>query len=528
MPQPEALTLPLSSPLPLPRRQSLERWAAEKPDAIAVRDGDRHLSWAELNGQADSFARALAARGLRPGNILAVRTIVRHEWCVIVAAAAKLGCPLLCLNWRMTPAEISYMLTNSRAQAIVCDDENPTALSAAWSDQPDMIAVSIDRSAGGFLTFSELLEEAGPPLVSAKGPAFIIYTSGTTGRPKGVFNEQPTPGREHQVAEYLDDVTARGNQRPGDVVLVCLPVHHGAGANTVHKAIEFGNELVLMRRYDPEDALRLISAYRISFWFAVPTIFQRLAALPAHVLTSSDVSSMRAVLVGGAPVPPTLKIWMTGFFGDRVTEAYGSTESSLISAATPETRRLKPESSGPPYRHVDVSIRDDQGLPLPAGTVGELWVKTPFCFTGYLGAPPLGTDVMDADGYFRMGDAGYLDEDGCLFITDRIKDMIISGGVNIYPAEIEAALLGHPAVQDVAIIGIPNDEFGEEVRGYVELKPAMHASEAELLAFAAQQLASYKRPRSLSLIDTLPRNTMGKVLKAELRAPFWRDRARRV
>ena len=493
-----------------------------------MRDGDHRLSWAGLNDRADALARSLLRLGVRPGQVIAVRTRVRVEWCVVAAASAKLGCPLLCLNWRLTPAEVGHMIDNSRARLVVCDDADPEALAEAWSGRADVVGVSIDRPAADFLDFHALLRNEGEPLRSREAPAFIIYTSGTTGRPKGVVNEQPTPGREHLVAEYLDDVVAKGNQRPGDTVLACLPVHHGAGANTIHKAIEFGNEIVLMGKYDAEEALRLIEAFRVSFWFAVPTIFKRLAALPEAVLRRYDVSSIRSVLVGGAPVPGPLKEWMAGLFGDRVTEAYGSTEASLITAATPEVRRTRPESSGRPYAHVDVSVRDEDGRPVPAGSIGELWVRTPLCFSGYIGAPPLGPDVLDADGFFRMGDAGFLDGDGYLFLTDRIKDMIIAGGVNIYPAEIEAALLAHPAVQDAAVIGVPHDEFGEEVRGFVELKPGAGASEAELIDFAARSLASFKRPRAITVVPSLPRNTMDKVLKADLRAPFWRERPRRI
>ena len=200
----------------------------------------------------------------------------------------------------------------------------------------------------------------------------------------------------------------------------------------------------------------------------------------------------------------------------------------MLTTLSPEMQRLKPGSSGQPYRHVAIAIRNGDGEALPAGAEGEIWVRTPVVIGQYLNGAPLGPDTLDADGFFRTGDVGRLDEDGYLFITDRAKDMIVSGGVNIYPAEIEAALLTHPAVQDAAVIGVPNEEFGEEVKAFLELKSGRAASEAEILAHCAEQLASYKRPRTLEIVAELPRNTMGKLLKRELRDPYWKGRERNV
>ena len=200
----------------------------------------------------------------------------------------------------------------------------------------------------------------------------------------------------------------------------------------------------------------------------------------------------------------------------------------MITALTAEMQTKKPGSSGLPHTHVELSIRDEGGAELPRGTVGEIWVKTPVVIGQYLNAKPLGADVLDANGFFRTGDMGHVDADGYLFITDRAKDMIISGGVNIYPAEIEAALLKHRAVQDAAVIGIPDDEFGEQVKAFVELKPGLAATPDELLAHCKDELASYKRPKSIDIVAELPRNTMGKLLKKDLRAPYWKNRERKV
>jgi long-chain acyl-CoA synthetase len=233
--------------------------------------------------------------------------------------------------------------------------------------------------------------------------------------------------------------------------------------------------------------------------------------------------------VGAAPVPYSLKTWIFETFGENVlSEGYGATETGMLTRLPAHMQRAKPGSSGLPHKHVEIEIRDDVGKALAAGEVGEIWVKTPVTIGRYLNGKDLDTDTLDKRGFFRTGDVGKLDDEGYLFITDRAKDMIISGGVNIYPAEIEAAILLHPAVQDVAVIGIPDDEFGEQVKAFCELKPHRTTNEAELLDHCRTHLASYKRPKSIEFMSELPRNTMGKLLKRELRQPYWKNRERNV
>jgi long-chain acyl-CoA synthetase len=246
------------------------------------------------------------------------------------------------------------------------------------------------------------------------------------------------------------------------------------------------------------------------------------------VFASYDISSVRQLGTGAAPVPLSIKQWVRERFGPILHEGYGATEVGMISHLSPEQEAQKPGSSGRPYRHVSISIRDETGAQLGANQPGEIWVWTPSTITSYLNAPPLDETTRDAEGYFRTGDVGYVDEDGFVFITDRAKDMIISGGVNIYPAEIEAVLIRHPAVQDVAVIGIPDDEFGESVKAFVEVKPGAALETEELIAFAQGALASYKRPKSVEIVDELPRNTMGKLLKKDLRESYWVGRERKV
>jgi long-chain acyl-CoA synthetase len=507
---------------------TVEAWAASNPGGLAFIEGDRRLTWVELNEKANRLANGMAAKGVVAGDIVVLRTQIRIEWPILSEALAKLDCSLLALNWRLTPIETQYVLSNSGARVFVCDDEDPSALLPAFDGLPIKLAVSMERPASGFVDFRELLgAPAEPARFGNSRPPLILYTSGTTGLPKGVA--KPAIESDSIGNEYLADVAQTRRGEPGDVNLLTLPLHHGAGPSQLWNAIRLGNATIMLRRFDPERALQLIRQYRITNWVGVPTMYKRLAALPRAVLDAYDVSSIRALSVGAAPVPYDLKKWILEYFGAGVLgEAYGATEVGMISYLPPEMQEKKPGSSGLPHKHVKISIRDSEGKELPRNRAGEIWVRTPLTIHAYLNGQPLGPDTLDASGFFRVGDVGMIDDDGYLFITDRAKDMIISGGVNIYPAEVEAAVLKHPDIQDVAVIGIPDDEFGEQVVAFCELKPGHHASEGAILEFCREHLASYKRPKRLSIVEELPRNTMGKLLKRELREPFWKGKERNV
>lgn len=510
----------------------VEHWAREKPDEVAIVEADHRVTWRQWNDEANRLAHGLKTRGIEAGDIVVTRVQIRKEWPIISAALGKLGCRLLGLNWRLTPSETQYVLTNSGAHAIFCDDPDPQALAPAFKGMPIKLAVSIDAEADGFVSYSDLISQKGDSLFAKGTPPLIIYTSGTTGLPKGVVLGLPAAGTGDaavkEMMEYLRSVGEGRPQRSGDVVLVTLPMHHGAGPGTVWGTMRNGNRLIMLRRFDAEEALRLIDKHKVTFWTGVPTMYKRMAGLPEATFAKYDVSSIYALGVGAAPVPYSLKEWIIAHFGEVLSEGYGATETGMITALLPQMQKKKPGSSGLPHRHVTISIRDEAGTELPAGREGEIWVKTPVVIRQYLNGKPLGTDTVDEHGFFRTGDVGRLDEDGYLFITDRAKDMIVSGGVNIYPAEIESAILTHPSVQDVAVIGIPDEEFGEQVKAFCELKPGRLAEAADLLAHCRDTLASYKRPKSIDIVKELPRNTMGKLLKRELRDPYWKDRERKV
>jgi long-chain acyl-CoA synthetase len=259
----------------------------------------------------------------------------------------------------------------------------------------------------------------------------------------------------------------------------------------------------------------------------VPTMLLRIQALPDDVVERYDLSSIQALTVGAAPVPQSLKQWIVEHFGPVLWEGYGTSESGMVSYMPPDHQLTKPGSSGVPYDGVEIAIVDDEWNRLPVGETGEIAVNTPVVLRGYLGREPLGDDVV-RDGFYRTGDVGHVDEDGFLFITDRIKDMIVAGGVNIYPAEIEKALVAHPAVEDAAVIGIPEEDFGEQALAFIVTRAGHAVTGPELLDFLDGRLASYKKPRRFEFIERLPVSPIGKVLKTELRAPYWKGHERNV
>jgi long-chain acyl-CoA synthetase len=284
---------------------------------------------------------------------------------------------------------------------------------------------------------------------------------------------------------------------------------------------------VLLDPYDPEEALQLIDRHKVQLWVGVPTMLLRIQALPDDVVERYDLSSIQALTVGAAPVPQSLKQWIVEHFGPVLWEGYGTSESGMVSYMPPDHQLTKPGSSGVPYDGVEIAIVDDEWNRLPVGETGEIAVNTPVVLRGYLGREPLGDDVV-RDGFYRTGDVGHVDEDGFLFITDRIKDMIVAGGVNIYPAEIEKALVAHPAVEDAAVIGIPEEDFGEQALAFIVTRAGHAVTGPELLDFLDGRLASYKKPRRFEFIERLPVSPIGKVLKTELRAPYWKGHERNV
>jgi long-chain acyl-CoA synthetase len=512
-----------------PDRGSPEHWAALTPDAPAVIDRDAAMTYAEWDDRANRVADALADHGLDRGDRLGMRFRLGVEWFVVQRALMKLGVAQVAVNWRLTPSEARYILTDSGAKGLACNDAD----AAAWASHDVGLLVTVGQPDGApGLRYEDLVRQGAPtPRFGRRGTDMVLYTSGTTGAPKGVAPS----GRRHRTDLDVERLVAYAKS-VGKVPpfprharsLLALPVHHGAGPAAATAACARGGVSVLLDPYDAEEALRLIERHRIDVWSAVPTMLMRIKALPADLVDRYDLSSLTSLNLGAAPVPFSLKEWIVEHLGDQVLwEGYGCSEVGMITAAAPEHQLAKPGTSGLPYDGVRLAIVDDDWNHLPPGTTGEIAVDTPLGFSGYLGRAPLGDDVV-RDGYYRTGDVGHLDHDGFLFITDRATDMIVAGGVNIYPAEIEKALVEHPDVVEAAVIGIPHDDLGEQAMAFVVVRPGSDLAETDLRRLLEGRLASYKHPRTYEFTDELPINPMGKIQKTELRARFWEGRERRV
>ena len=499
-----------------------EFWAGQRPDAPAVIKGDAVMTYAEWNDRADRVADALAALGLEEGDRLGMRFRLSFEWFVIQRALQKLGVTQVAVNWRLTPDEAVYIIRDSGAKGLACNDAD----ASPWTKHDVGLLVTVGNEIGH--RYEDLLATGEPtPRFGAMRPSLVLYTSGTTGAPKGVPPLDLSNADFERLARYGASVGGVPPHPHEGRVLMSLPVHHGAGAAAATGTCATGGTAVLLDPYDPEEALRLIDRHKVQLWIGVPTMLLRIQALPDDVVDRYDVSSIEALTVGAAPVPQSLKQWVVDHFGAVLWEGYGTSESGMVAYMPPEHQLTKPGSSGIPYDGVEIAIVDDDWNRLPVGETGEIAVNTPVVLRGYLGRDPLGDDVL-RDGFYRTGDVGHVDEDGFLFITDRIKDMIVAGGVNIYPAEIEKALVAHPDVEDAAVIGIPEPDFGEQALAFVVTRPGHSVTGPELLEFLDGRLASYKKPRQFEFVDHLPVSPMGKVLKTELHAPYWKGRDRNV
>ncbi|MGH8789747.1 MAG: class I adenylate-forming enzyme family protein [Cupriavidus necator] len=503
-----------------------EHWAQVQPDRPAVVAADQTLTWRELNTLADNIANQLARRGVGAGDIVALRMQTTSQWVALMLALSKLKARLLGINWRLVADEVAYVLENAGARMLILDDEQPQAFMDKISVLPPDAMIPVSTT-GAASQWNVLTQPGGAPLTMNELCEQIIYTSGTTGRPKGVARHlRPEPGNE-RLNRYLEaQGGAYKRYQAVDVVLVSMPLHHGSGPSQVRAAMAHGSMLVLQNRFDAAHWFDLAEKHGVTHWTGVPTMYKRLKSY--QETSGRQVPRLKSMGIGAAPVPMAIKQWVHEQFGPVLHEGYGSTETGMVAGMKAEDHFRKPGSSGLPYDGVEVEIRDEDGKPCACGTVAEIWVNTPAVIRNYLNAPPLDEDTLDARGFFRTGDMGKLDADGYLYITDRAKDMIISGGVNIYPAEIEAAFYQHPGLLDIAVVGLPDEEFGEKVVAYYESRNGQPIAGDELAALGQAQLASYKRPRYFVHVAELPRNAVGKILKRELRQPHWNNQERNV
>jgi len=498
--------------------QAIAYWATVDPTRLAIASpfGDR--TFAELDERANQLARALRARGLAPGDAVALIARNRPEFVEVWAACRRAGLRLTPINWHLTVDEMAYIVDDCEARVLVLDAEIEPAAALA-----DRFATAIDGvlSIAGRLDGAEeyaavVAAEPGGALADPTPGSLMLYTSGTTGRPKGV--------RKRPTAPAVENIAGYGAE---SVHLCTGPLYHAAPLNiSLISPLSNGAAVVLMDRWTAAETLQLVEQHRVTHTHVVPTMFHRLLALDDETRTRHDLSSLRLVVHGAAPCPIPVKRAMIEWVGPVLVEYYASTEGAgtLVDAGT---WLRKPGTVGKPYPEDQVFVGDEDAEPLPAGEIGMVWVKShPGDEFEYFGDREK-TERSQRGAWYTLGDLGYLDEDGYLFLAGRSAELIISGGVNIYPAEIDAVLLEHPAVRDAATIGVPNDEWGEEVLAVGELEPPATPSAAmaeELITHTRSRLARFKCPRSVEFVDSLPRQDNGKVYRKVLRDRF-ADRA---
>jgi long-chain acyl-CoA synthetase len=508
--------------------------------STGIVSGARVASKADLDEQSRRIAGGLADLGVRQGDCVAI--LMRNDIAFLAAsyAAMMLGAYAVPINWHFASEEIAYILGDCGAKvlighadllslhpdvaasliAVLCVDTPPEIIAAYGVDAASLAAPPGTVPLGAWVAAQRLYD--GTPLSQ---PQSMIYTSGTTGRPKGVRRNAPTP-EEHAKTEALRAMVYGLKQ--GVRALLPGPLYHAAPNSFGVRAGRLGEVLVLMPRFDAEAFLRLVERERIDATFMVPTMFVRLLKLPPAVRRRYDVSSLRFVSLAAAPCPADVKRAMIEWWGPVLWEYYGGTETGPVTLASSEDALRKPGTVGRLTPGTDLRILDDDGNVLPAGAIGEVYARIDGYpdFT-YHNLPDKRAEVV-RDGRITCGDVGYLDADGYLFLCDRKRDMVISGGVNIYPAEIEAVLHALPGVHDCAVFGVPDPEFGEAVLAVVEPAPGADVDPAALRDELAKRLAGYKVPKRIEIREGLPREDSGKIFKRRLRDPYWEGAGRKI
>lgn len=506
--------------------------ASQSPDRTAVVDPDgQTVSYGELAARADRIGRGLRGLGLSTGDTVAMLLPNGSAAIAVYFAAIQTGLYVVPMNWHLVGPELAHILSDCGARAFVAH-ERFAAVAADAADRAGVPAAGrlAVGEVPGFGPLAELgADGSGRPADRAAG-ALMVYTSGTSGRPKGV-RRALTGADPDQVPPTATWFFGLFGLKPFDehVHLCGSPLYHTAVMNFATISVQLGHAVVLMDGWDPEETLRLIERHRVTHSHLVPTQFQRMLALPERVRTAYDLSSMRAMIHSAAPCPPEVKRKMLAWWGPVVVEYYAASEGGGTSITAQEWLE-RPGSVGRAWPGSRVRVLDADGNDAPAGQPGQVFLQMgDSTFEYHRDAEK--TRASWRGRMFTVGDIGYLDADGYLFLCDRHTDVIISGGVNIYPAEIEGELAAHPAVADVAVFGIPHDEWGEEIKAVVQpeagVRPGPELT-AQLLEFLAGRVAKFKLPRSVDYVDELPRDPNGKLYKRRLRDPYWAGRERAI
>jgi fatty-acyl-CoA synthase len=495
----------------------IHHWAECRGDALALVFGPTRLTYRDLAVRMNRLAHALRERGLERGDRLAILTFNCHQFIEAFFAAAQLGLIVVPLNFRLAGPELEYQLTDSEAAAIVVGEELAGTVAGLRARLPGLAhgLVVGERIPAGMESYEAALR--GQPTGRPPGPggAFddpfcIIYTSGTTGLPKGALLTQQNVNVTslNQILEW----GCTGDDR----TLTMAPMFHVGGSLVLTvPLLHVGGTAVVMERFDPAQALELIERERITIVFGVPTMWTSIIEVPD--IGRRDLRSLRLAVSGGASQPLAIMKRFQQALGVPFTEGYGLSESASCSSVLRwEDAPRKAGSIGKPFIYNEMRVVDDDGRDVVPGQIGEIVQRGPTVMVGYWRNPEA-TRAAIRDGWLHTGDLGTVDEDGFFYCKDRKKDMIISGGENIYPAEVEQALYRHPDILEVAVVGVPDERWGEAVKAVVVRRPDRPLTEADVVEWCRASLASYKKPRSVEFVDALPRNASGKVLKYRLR-----------
>lgn len=497
--------------------------ARNAPNKPAIIWRDRTTTWAELDGRIDRLSAGLGRRGIgrKASVILMMRN--RQEFVEVGAAAARGGAAAVSISWRSTAKELAYLATHSGARGIVTEPELVPIIEQAKDDLPahflDNVLVAGGTTSTGVIRTTALDELYAEPAPKDNGigtandedAAVVIYTSGTTGKPKGAVRKFPKDTMQ-AAFRFINETPMRVD----DVHLVTCPLYHSTAYGFMSLSAILGQTVVLMDEFKPEAFLELVDRHAVTTTAIVPTMLHRVLDLPLETRKRYDARTLRAVFSGGAPLPAPLAIDFMDAFGDVLFNFYGATETGLVTLAKPADLRAAPGTIGKALPGNDIRLIGENGKDVKPGEVGELYVKNKMLVSGYHNDAEATKSSM-IDGYFSVGDLARRDVSGHFFIEGRKRDMVISGGVNVYPAEVEGVLEQHPEIAEVAVVGVPDREWGERVRAFVVKKSGSDLDEGALKLFARERLAGPKVPRDFVFVDALPRNPTGKVLKRELR-----------
>jgi long-chain acyl-CoA synthetase len=507
----------------------------EDPDrpCIVMASTGEVITYGELNARANRLAHLLQATGLRRLDHFSIFMENNNRYIEMCAAGERSGLYYTCINSYLTPEEVAYIVQNSESKVLITSHAKRDVAIEAAKLCPDLRLCLIVGGTGEDGPFVDIDKATAnypsTPLANERAGTSMLYSSGTTGRPKGILRPMPdiSPDEQSGLFQFLNQMW---KYREGMVYLSPAPLYHSAPQAAVGLTIRKGGTAVIMERFDPEQYLALVEKYKVTHSQLVPTMFSRMLKLPEDVRNRYDLSSFEIAVHAAAPCPVQVKEQMIDWWGPIIFEYYGATEGLGFTACNTQEWLAHRGSVGKVLLG-DLHILDEEMKPAPKGAPGTVWFKTATPFE-YFNDPAKTKDARSADGTMStVGDVGYVDDDGYLYLTDRATFMIISGGVNIYPQECENLLITHPKVMDAAVFGVPNADLGEEVKAVVQLLPGIDPGPAvaeELMAFCAAHLARQKCPRSIDFDPALPRLPTGKLYKRVLRDRYWGDKKSRI